>query len=82
MEMDDIYNVLQNPSEDVYSTANTPQGKRAGAQQGDPILPVSAAAKASSYRQPALVLLILCCLLLAVIISLAVHREYSYTAVC
>ncbi|MGH0119781.1 UNVERIFIED_CONTAM: hypothetical protein FKN15_025660 [Acipenser sinensis] len=33
MEMDGIYNGLQNPSEDVYSTINQPQGKRAGAQQ-------------------------------------------------
>ncbi|KAK1163311.1 CD209 antigen-like protein B isoform X1 [Acipenser oxyrinchus oxyrinchus] len=40
----------------------------------DPTLPVSAAGKASSYRQPALVLLILCCLLLAAIISLAVYH--------
>ncbi|KAK1163317.1 asialoglycoprotein receptor 1-like [Acipenser oxyrinchus oxyrinchus] len=40
----------------------------------DPTSPVSAAGKASSYRQPALVLLILCCLLLAAIISLAVHH--------
>ncbi|MGH0117842.1 UNVERIFIED_CONTAM: hypothetical protein FKN15_003873 [Acipenser sinensis] len=74
MEMDGIYTGLQNPSEDVYSTINQPQGKRAGAQQGDPTPPVSAAGKASSYRQPALVLLILCCLLLAAIISLAVHH--------
>ncbi|KAK6477376.1 C-type lectin domain family 4 member F-like [Huso huso] len=77
MEMDSIYNVLQNPSEDVYSTVNQPQGKRAGAQQGDPTLPVSAAGKASSYRRPALVLLILCCLLLAAIISLAVYHLKS-----
>ncbi|MGH0117845.1 UNVERIFIED_CONTAM: hypothetical protein FKN15_003876 [Acipenser sinensis] len=75
MEMYSIYNVLQNPSEDVYSTINQPQGKRAGAQQGDPTLPVSAAGKASSYRQPALVLLILCCLLLAAIISLTVYQR-------
>ncbi|XP_058850066.1 C-type lectin domain family 4 member M-like [Acipenser ruthenus] len=40
----------------------------------DPTPPVSAAGKASSYRQPALVLLILCCLLLAAIISLAVYH--------
>ncbi|XP_058849510.1 hepatic lectin-like [Acipenser ruthenus] len=39
----------------------------------DPTPPVSAAGKASSYRQPALVFLILCCLLLAAIISLAVY---------
>ncbi|MGH0119788.1 UNVERIFIED_CONTAM: hypothetical protein FKN15_025667 [Acipenser sinensis] len=75
MEMDGIYTGLQKPSEDVYSTVNQPQGKRAGAQQGDPTLPVSAAGKASSYRQPALVLLILCCLLLAAIISLAVYQR-------
>ncbi|XP_058850062.1 hepatic lectin-like [Acipenser ruthenus] len=74
MEMDGIYTGLQNPSEDVYSTVNTPQGKRAGAEQDYPTLPVSAAGKASSYRQPALVLLILCCLLLAAIISLAVYH--------
>ncbi|MGH0120260.1 UNVERIFIED_CONTAM: hypothetical protein FKN15_060668 [Acipenser sinensis] len=40
----------------------------------DPTLPVSAAGKASSYRQLALVLLILCCLLLAAIISLTVYH--------
>ncbi|XP_033897947.3 C-type lectin domain family 4 member E-like [Acipenser ruthenus] len=72
--MDGIYTVLQNPSEDVYSTVNQPQGKRAGAQQGDPTPSVSAAGKASSYKQPALVLLILCCLLLAAIISLTVYH--------
>ncbi|XP_058849972.1 asialoglycoprotein receptor 1-like [Acipenser ruthenus] len=72
--MDGIYTGMQKPSEDVYSTVNQTQGKRAGAQQGDPTPPVSAAGKASSYRQPALVLLILCCLLLAAIISLAVYH--------
>ncbi|XP_058850064.1 CD209 antigen-like [Acipenser ruthenus] len=41
----------------------------------DPTLPVSAAGKASSYRQPALVLLILCCFLLAAIISLTVYHS-------
>ncbi|XP_058849512.1 C-type lectin domain family 4 member E-like isoform X1 [Acipenser ruthenus] len=74
MEMDSIYTGLQNPSEDVYSTVNTPQGKRAGAEQDYPTPPVSAAGKASSYRRPVLVLLILCCLLLAAIISLAVYH--------
>ncbi|XP_058849509.1 asialoglycoprotein receptor 1-like [Acipenser ruthenus] len=74
MEMDGIYTGLQNTSEDVYSTVNQPQGKRAGAQQDDPTPPVSAAGKASLYRQPALVLIILCCLLLAAIISLAVYH--------
>ncbi|XP_058849515.1 C-type lectin domain family 4 member E-like isoform X2 [Acipenser ruthenus] len=39
-----------------------------------PTLPVSAAGKASSYRQPALVLFILCCLLLVAIIALAVYH--------
>ncbi|XP_041125397.1 asialoglycoprotein receptor 1-like [Polyodon spathula] len=40
----------------------------------DPTLPVSAAGKASSYRQSALVLLILSCLLLIAVISLAVYH--------
>ncbi|XP_041124614.1 C-type lectin domain family 4 member E-like [Polyodon spathula] len=73
MEMDGIYTGLQNPSEDVYSTVNQPQGKRAGPQQRDPTPPASAASKASSYRQPALVLFTLCCLLLIAVISLTVY---------
>ncbi|MGH0120295.1 UNVERIFIED_CONTAM: hypothetical protein FKN15_060703 [Acipenser sinensis] len=69
MEMDSIYNVLQNPLEDVYSTINQPQGRRAGAQQGDPT-----AGKAPPYRQAALVLAGLCALSVAAIIFLAVYH--------
>ncbi|KAK1163345.1 CD209 antigen-like protein C isoform X1 [Acipenser oxyrinchus oxyrinchus] len=68
MEMDSIYMGLQKPSEDVYSTVNQPQGKRAGAEQGDPT-----AGKAPPYRWAALVLAGLCALSVAAIIFLAVY---------
>ncbi|XP_041125168.1 C-type lectin domain family 4 member F-like isoform X2 [Polyodon spathula] len=68
MEMDGIYTGLQKPSEDVYSTVNQPQGRRAGAEQG-----VSTAGKAPPYRWAALVLAGLCTLLVAAIIFLSVY---------
>ncbi|KAK6477356.1 CD209 antigen-like protein C isoform X1 [Huso huso] len=71
--MDGIYNGLQNPSEDVYSTVNQPQGKRAGVQQGDPT------AGKAPYRQAALVLAGLCALSVAKIIFLTVYSEYCAT---
>ncbi|XP_058850011.1 C-type lectin domain family 4 member E-like [Acipenser ruthenus] len=79
MEMDGIYTGLQKPSEDVYSTVNQPQGKRAGAQQGDPT-----AGKAPPYRQAALVLAGLCALSVAAIIFLTVYMftlEKNYSII-
>ncbi|XP_058850046.1 C-type lectin domain family 4 member F-like isoform X8 [Acipenser ruthenus] len=68
MEMDGIYTGLQNPSEDVYSTVNQPQGRRSGAEQDDPT-----AGKAPPYRQAALVMAGLCALSVAAIIFLSVY---------
>ncbi|XP_058850007.1 C-type lectin domain family 4 member E-like isoform X3 [Acipenser ruthenus] len=68
MEMDSIYTGLQNPSEDLYSTVNQPQGKRSGAEKGDPT-----AGKAPPYRWAALVLAGLCALSVAAIIFLSVY---------
>ncbi|KAK6477360.1 CD209 antigen-like protein E isoform X1 [Huso huso] len=69
MEMDSIYTGLQNPTEDLYSTVNQPQGRRASAEQGDPT-----AGKAPPYRWAALVLAGLCALSVAAIIFLAVYH--------
>ncbi|XP_058850061.1 hepatic lectin-like [Acipenser ruthenus] len=56
-----------------FAEAPSSQQQTDPSRTADPTPPVSAAGKASSYRQPALVFLILCCLLLAAIISLAVY---------
>ncbi|KAK6477358.1 C-type lectin domain family 4 member E-like isoform X1 [Huso huso] len=68
MEMDGIYNGLQKPSEDVYSTVNQPQSRRARAEQGDPT-----AGKAPPYRRAALVLAGLCALSVAANIFLTAY---------
>ncbi|XP_041123750.1 CD209 antigen-like protein C isoform X2 [Polyodon spathula] len=68
METDSIYTGLQKPSENVYSTVNQTQGRRADAQQADPT-----AGKAPPYRWAALVLAGLCTLSVAVIIFLTVY---------
>ncbi|XP_058850006.1 C-type lectin domain family 4 member E-like isoform X2 [Acipenser ruthenus] len=74
MEMDSIYTGLQNPSEDLYSTVNQPQGKRSGAEKGDPT-----AGKAPPYRWAALVLAGLCALSVAAIIFLSVYILHMQT---
>ncbi|XP_041093942.1 E3 ubiquitin-protein ligase TRIM39-like [Polyodon spathula] len=76
METDSIYTGLQKPSEDVYSTVNQPQGKRAGEQHGANMT----VKKASSWKWAAVGLAVLCILSVSVPLGVIFHRNAEYAS--
>ncbi|XP_041099832.1 C-type lectin domain family 7 member A-like [Polyodon spathula] len=77
METDSIYTGLQKPSEDVYSTVNQPQGRRAGEQHGVPPVEPTSQSRVTIALGVTVGVLLLAMIVMGTAIGLQVHHNHS-----